>query len=147
MNNPLLMRRSEATRGLDSVINRFAARQRAVQEFLTQRAAFKQLCHQIWHSLMCTHLVDGDDVRMIEGCGGPCLLLKTPQTLRIMRGVSGYDLDGDVAFELRVVRAVHLAHAAGAERGKDLVGTEFRARGQRHTRVIIVMPGTADVYC
>ena len=34
------------------------------------------------------------------------------------------DLDGDVASELRVARAVHLAHAAGSEQSGDLVRAE-----------------------
>ena len=41
------------------------------------------------------------------------------------------DLDRDLAPEPRVARAVHLAHAAGAERRDDLVGAEARAGGVR----------------
>ena len=44
----------------------------------------------------------------------------------------GQDFDRDVAIQLRVVRAIHLTHASGAERSKDLVGAEANARGQCH---------------
>ena len=36
----------------------------------------------------------------------------------------GRNLDGDVAAQARVVRAVHLAHAARADLGQDLVRAE-----------------------
>ena len=42
------------------------------------------------------------------------------------------DLDGDVAVELRVARAVDLAHAARAERREDLVGTETGSGDESH---------------
>ena len=42
------------------------------------------------------------------------------------------DLDRHVALELRVARAIDLAHPAGTERGDDGVGAEARSRGQRH---------------
>ena len=41
--------------------------------------------------------------------------------------LGGQNLDGDVAAEPRVARAIDLAHPAGAERRDDLV----RARGAR----------------
>ena len=42
------------------------------------------------------------------------------------------DLDRDVAVQLRVARAVDLAHPARAERREDLVGTETCSGGERH---------------
>ena len=51
-------------------------------------------------------------------------------------GVTGYGrrqhLDGDVAVEPGVPGSIDLAHAAGAKRGGDLVGTEARANRERH---------------
>jgi hypothetical protein len=42
------------------------------------------------------------------------------------------DFDRDVAVELRIPRAVDLAHSAGTERRDDLINTEPRAWCQRH---------------
>ena len=42
------------------------------------------------------------------------------------------DLDRHVAIELRVARAIHLAHSAGAQRGEDFVQTERSTRRERH---------------
>ena len=41
----------------------------------------------------------------------------------------GQDLDRDVAIQLRVARAIDLAHAAGAEGRQDLVRAEAGAGG------------------
>jgi hypothetical protein len=41
-------------------------------------------------------------------------------------------LDGNDAIEARVPSLIHLAHAPIADGGEDLVGTELRARGERH---------------
>ena len=42
------------------------------------------------------------------------------------------DLDGDLAPELRVARAIDLAHAAGADGEQDFVSTQTSAGGERH---------------
>src|SRR5438034_9592154 len=44
----------------------------------------------------------------------------------------GQDLDGDVATELGVVRPVHLAHAARADRRDDFVRAETGAGSDGH---------------
>ena len=44
----------------------------------------------------------------------------------------GKDLDGDVAFQLGIARAIDLPHAAAAEERQDRVLADLRARGQRH---------------
>ena len=42
---------------------------------------------------------------------------------KLLRG----DFDGHVAIQSRIVRAIHFAHPAGAERREDFVWPEFRA--------------------
>ena len=49
---------------------------------------------------------------------------KRVQRVAVVDEVLGQHLDRDVALEARVARAVHLAHAAGAERRQDLVRAE-----------------------
>ena len=53
----------------------------------------------------------------------------------MLRQVRGQHLDGDLAFELSVARAIDLAHAARAQRRDDLVRSEHCARRQRHQLV------------
>ena len=55
------------------------------------------------------------------------LALEARDPIRIGRERFLKDLDGDLAVEPRIVGAVHLAHAAFAQLGHDLVGAEFAA--------------------
>jgi hypothetical protein len=50
----------------------------------------------------------------------------------------GENLDGDLAIEPGVGRAIDLAHAAGAERGLDLVGAEASAGRHGHRRTSLL---------
>jgi len=44
------------------------------------------------------------------------------------------DLQGDIASELRIARAIDLAHSAGAKRSRNLVETKPGTGGERHVR-------------
>ena len=44
----------------------------------------------------------------------------------------GQDLDRDVAIELRIAGAIHLAHSPGTDGGDDLVGAHLDARAHAH---------------
>jgi len=48
-----------------------------------------------------------------------CFLLEPEAALGIVREGIGQDLERDVTLQLGISRAVHLAHAAGAEQGVD----------------------------
>ena len=52
--------------------------------------------------------------------------------LRIGGEGFGKNLDRDGAIEPRVAGLVHLAHAAGTNRGEDFIGPETSSEGQRH---------------
>jgi hypothetical protein len=55
------------------------------------------------------------------------LPLEARQSIEILREPLGQDLDGDLALQLHVVRAIDLTHAALAKRLKDFVGAEASA--------------------
>ncbi len=48
----------------------------------------------------------------------------------------GQDFDRDVAIQLRVAGAIHLAHTAGAQGGEDLVRAEADAGGKGQTHFV-----------
>ena len=48
----------------------------------------------------------------------------------------GQDFDRDVAIELRIARAIHLAHAAGTNGGEDFVRAEADAGGRGWTHFV-----------
>ena len=58
--------------------------------------------------------------------------LEAREPFRIARERGGQHLERDVAMELRIVRAIHLAHAAGADRGDDFVRTDDAAGFETH---------------
>ena len=62
---------------------------------------------------------------MIERGGGARLLLETPQAVRVGGKRCRQNLDGDVAVQARVARAIDLAHAAGAEWAPISYGPSF----------------------
>ena len=64
------------------------------------------------------------DVRMIERGQGARLAAEPRQPIGILRAERRQDLDRDVASELRVAGAIHLAHAARADRRVNPVGAE-----------------------
>jgi hypothetical protein len=76
--------------------------------------------------------VDGGDVRMVQRRQRPGFTLETRQPVGIVRDRVGEDLDRDLAAEVGIGRAPHLAHAAGADLGSHFIRAEPRARGQRH---------------
>jgi hypothetical protein len=65
------------------------------------------------------------DVRVVQ-CGDRARLAR-----EAFRELGRRDLDGDVAIESRVARAIDLAHAAFTDGGKDLVRTEAGTGAQR----------------
>ncbi len=77
---------------------------------------------------------------MIEEPGGAGLLLEAAQARRVLGEVGGEDLDGDLAPQPRILRAVDLAHPTGAERRDDLVGAKPGADAQSHRGVVIRNP-------
>ena len=82
---------------------------------LGERLAFDQLQHETAHAVRLFEAVDRADVRMIQRREHPRLALEARAPFRVGRERRRQDLDRDLAPELVVVRAVHLAHAAGAE--------------------------------
>ena len=69
--------------------------------------------------------VDLRDVGMVQGSEGVSLALETPEPVRIAREDFREDFDRDIAMQLRVARAIDLAHSAFAQLRQDAV----RAKG------------------
>ena len=98
-----------------------------------ERLAFEILHHQEDSAILPADVVQGADVRMVEGarwCG---------LRARIADGDSGESremrrqyLDRHRAIQACVARAVDLAHAPGADRAENLVGPEPRPGLQGH---------------
>ena len=58
---------------------------------------------------------------MVQRREHPRLALEAREAIRVGRELGRQDLDRDVAPELRVARAIHLAHAARADEALDAI--------------------------
>src|SRR5688572_31377934 len=85
-------------------------------------------------------LADFEDLAdewVIESGRGHSLAPESFTRNRIPRKRCGQNLDRDLATELRIARAIDLAHSASADGGEDFVSAEGGARSQRHASRIV----------
>ncbi len=72
------------------------------------------------------------DVRMVQRCEHLCLALEAGEPLGIRRYRCRQHFEGDLAPEVRIRRAINLAHPTFANLGLDLVRAQARARSKGH---------------
>ena len=109
-------------------------RQAARQNDPIERLAFDELHREEVDPIRLLDRIDRHDVRVVESGDGACLALEAREPLGIAGHVGREHLEGDVAREPGVASPIDLAHAASAERGRDLIRTQSRSRCQRHGR-------------
>src|SRR6266481_9152568 len=102
MDDALLVRGSEPVRYLNRVIDRFALRYRAIIETLLHGFAFEQLRDNVRRAVMFAKIENGENVRMIQQARRLCLLLKSPQSILILRECCRQSLNRYVAIKFRV---------------------------------------------
>src|SRR5207237_3007014 len=78
------------------------------------------------------NLVDGDNVRMIQGGSSFCFLHKALHPIRVRRDFSGQNLQRHFAIELRILGQVHFTHSACADLRADFVTAEFCTCSMSH---------------
>ena len=126
------VRRREAVRDLDGVVDGFARGKRAAVQRLAQRLAVEELGHDVRRAVGVADVVDGKDVRVIQRRCGACFLLEASHGVGPReRGRREY-LDRDGPVESNVRRTVYLAHAARREKRDDSVRTQGGAGGESH---------------
>ena len=94
--------------------------------------AFDQLHDERADAARILEAVNLRDVRMIERREHLRLAAEAREALGIVGNGGEQDLDRDLAIQLRIARAIHLAHAAGAQQGDDLVRAEAGAGAEGH---------------
>ncbi len=80
------------------------------------------------------HVIDRQDVGVIQRACGNRFLGEAPLPLGIEAGLE-QDLDGDIALQPGIARAIHLSHAAGAELADDSFRGSETGRKRRHPSV------------
>jgi hypothetical protein len=127
VDDSFFVRRRQAMRDLDSVLDCLALRQGTPVEHRAQAFAFEKFGDEEWRAVLLADIKHGEDIGVVErgDCAG--LLLEPAETIAVLRKRPGKDFQSDVAAEARVHRAVNLAHPARANRGLNLVGSDLRA--------------------
>ena len=147
MNDPLLVRGLERVGDLFRDRERLGERQGQGDRFrqavgpetcppnaFRKRRAFDQLHHESSHvasgfSRTFFETVDRGDVRMVQR-GEDLRFADEPcEAIGIVGDGGQQHFDRDVAIQLRVARAIHLAHAADANRIEDFKNAEACAGG------------------
>ena len=128
VHDPGGVRRLERARHLLAVAEDLVQRQPARTHAAVERFARQQLHDDEVGAVLLVDLVDGDDVGMVEGRRGACLLEEA--LAPILVGHLADHLQGDEAIEARVHRAIDHAHASGADPIDEPVVGQLRAGGE-----------------
>ena len=138
MDDPLLVggfeRLADLTRDRQRFIQR-ESRPRAIRSASVSPSTSSRT--SAWVSLAVLEPVDRADVRMVQRGQHLRLALETGEAIGIEREGVRHDLQRDLAIQLRVARAIHLAHAAGAEGGEDFIRADSGAGTEGQTLSII----------
>jgi hypothetical protein len=132
MNDAFVVSGGKRARDLDRDVDRAARWHRRRPQPLAQRAALEQLHHGVGHAVCAPEVVDRENAGMRQRGDRLRFALEARDTIGIGRELPGQDLDRDKPIQLRIARAIDLAHAAGANRPGHFVRAEACARGQRH---------------
>src|SRR5262249_34942661 len=132
VNDTLFMGRGQAVRDAEGVLDGFALWRCAVSQALPQGFAFEQLRNDVGRAVLRAHVVDGEDIGVVQGAWRLDVLLETTQPVGVLGEAGRQHLDGHLAANARVAGAVDLAHAAGAERRQNFVWTEPGGWSERH---------------
>ena len=125
---------SRAEADLHAVAQEVLHRQGSLREPLRERLAVDQLEHEVVQLLapnrLAPDVVERADVGVVEGGDALRLALEARLELGVGGEVRGEELQGHVAIEAGVPGLVDLAHAAGPELRRDLVGPEPAGQGK-----------------
>ena len=135
MHDAALVRRRQRLGERYAQVQNARDRQPAGAHQLGEALALHQLHGQEAHAVALLHRIEHHDVRMIEARDRPRLALEPGQTIGIARKRFGQHLECHFTPEPRVLRPIHLAHAACAERRDDLVRAQACAGRQSHGSV------------
>jgi hypothetical protein len=129
VDDALVVRGLERVRDLERQPERLWNRQRARHQPLRERRALDELEDEARTPSVSSYHRSRRCVTV--QCRSPRLAFEAREPFRVRKEGVGHDLDGDVAAELGVPGAIHLAHPTFAEDGQDLVRTDLPAHERR----------------
>jgi hypothetical protein len=90
--------------------------------------------HQFADDEIFSHVVNADDVGVVQSGNGLGFLLEALEAPGVVSEIVGQDFDSDVAIEARVAGLVDLAHPTRADGREDFVRAESCAWRKGHAR-------------
>ena len=132
MHEALVVCGGQAARELHAVLDRLAQGQQAAPQAFAQRFAVEELGDRVGQAILHADIVDGEDVRMRERRHRLGLALESRHSVGVAGQRRRQDLDGHVATEAGIARAVDLAHAAFAQLVEDAIRAEARTGCETH---------------
>ena len=144
VNDALGVRRLERVRDLDGQLDKHIHLQGVLADALLESLPLQQFHGDEIAAVGLPDLIDGADVRVIQGRGGPGLALEALQRRRVFFQLSGQELQSDVPAEVEVFSFVHHTHAAAAKLVQDaVVGNGFAGHQPRKLQNDFPMVGCA----
>jgi hypothetical protein len=146
MNDAVLVRGFKRQGDLPRDRNRFIDGKRSTMQSIGKCFAVNQFKHQRRRRRGLLETVDVGDVWMIEGGQHLRFARKALNAIGISGNSRQQHLDGYIAMQSRVSRAIDLPHAAGTESRNNLIRTDPRAGRERNAASIsdvIGNPATA----
>ena len=128
------VRSVERVRDLTCVLKGLGERQRAALQPSRQRLTFEVLHHEERQPLVLAYVIQRADMRVVDLRDRSGFAVESFAKLAVGRQRLWKDLDRDRPIQPRVSCPIHFAHAAGANGGLNLIGTESGAVGQTHGR-------------
>ena len=123
MHDPALVRVLERFADLLCNPQRFIDRNRTGPDAIRQRWPFDQFHHQRMSAAGIFEAVDRSDVGMVQRGEDFGFALEPRHALGVARECFGQDFQCHIAPELRIPRAVHLAHPARTNSSENFIGT------------------------
>ena len=133
VHDALLVGTIERVGHLDPERQDLLGRKRALRQAVGQGLALEILHDEVVDTCFAPDVVERADVRMRELRDGARLAIEALPELGVLGELRRQHLDGDDAVQARVLRAIDLAHAAGADRRLDLVRTQTGPRLHLYT--------------
>src|SRR5262245_21509761 len=112
--------RIQRIRNLDAEVDGLMDLERPVRQQLAQGLPLEQLHHEVRAALVLADVVDGADVRMVQGRSGACFDAKPLERARVAQIIRD-ELEGDGPAQSNVFAGVDDTHPTCAQLGGDAV--------------------------
>src|SRR5215510_11723542 len=104
MDDFLVVRRCETMCNLQRVVDRFTLGQGIAAHAIAQSLTFEKFRNYVRRTIVCTDVMDYENVRMVQSTSGLCFLFETSKAIFIGGECGGQNFDGDIATKLRITR-------------------------------------------